>query len=118
MNELIACCGLNCETCDARVATITDDDALREKTARLWSQLNQVPITPAEIHCMGCRAPGPKTVFCATLCPIRKCAMEQGVPTCGSCPELFSCGKVGAVLKNAPEALENLKRFLEPTPRI
>ena len=29
MNSMIACCGLNCETCDARIATITNDDALR-----------------------------------------------------------------------------------------
>lgn len=34
MKNLIAICGLDCETCDARIATITDDDALREKTAQ------------------------------------------------------------------------------------
>ena len=32
-NQLIGCCGLDCETCDARIATITNDNALREKTA-------------------------------------------------------------------------------------
>ncbi len=38
MNQLIACCGLDCEKCDARIATVTSDDALREKTAafRHW----------------------------------------------------------------------------------
>ena len=46
MNELIACCGLDCEKCDARIATVTNDEALREKTAALWSQLNGVEITP------------------------------------------------------------------------
>ena len=30
MNPLIACCGLDCEACDARIATITNDNALRE----------------------------------------------------------------------------------------
>lgn len=45
-NQLIGCCGLDCETCDARIATITNDTALREKTAALWSKLNGVPITP------------------------------------------------------------------------
>ena len=29
MNQLIACCGLDCEKCDARIATITNDSALR-----------------------------------------------------------------------------------------
>ena len=35
MNPLIACCGLDCEACGARIATITNDNALREKTAAL-----------------------------------------------------------------------------------
>lgn len=31
MKELIAHCGLDCEKCDARVATVNNDDGLREK---------------------------------------------------------------------------------------
>lgn len=31
MNKLIAVCGLDCRECDARIATLTDDVALREK---------------------------------------------------------------------------------------
>ena len=34
MNEYIACCGLNCETCEARIATINDDNELRKKVAK------------------------------------------------------------------------------------
>ena len=60
MNELIACCGLDCEKCDARIATVTNDEALREKTAALWSQLNGVEITPEMLHCTGCRMAGAK----------------------------------------------------------
>ena len=29
MHTFIAYCGLNCETCEARLATVRDDDALR-----------------------------------------------------------------------------------------
>lgn len=53
MNQLIGCCGLDCEKCDARVATVTNDDALREKTADLWTKLNGVTITPEMINCTG-----------------------------------------------------------------
>lgn len=60
MNPLIACCGLDCEACDARIATITNDNALREKTAALWSKLNGVTITPDMMNCTGCRAEGAK----------------------------------------------------------
>ena len=46
MKDLIAYCGLDCEKCDAYLATIHDDQELREKTAKLWAQLNQAPILP------------------------------------------------------------------------
>lgn len=45
MKELIAYCGLDCEKCDARIATLNDDNVLREKTAKLWSELNGIEIT-------------------------------------------------------------------------
>ena len=53
MNQLIGCCGLDCEKCDARVATVTNDNALREKTAALRTKLNGVTITPEMINCTG-----------------------------------------------------------------
>ena len=51
MNDLIGCCGLDCKTCDARIATLTNDNVLREKTAVLWTRLNGVTITPEMINC-------------------------------------------------------------------
>ena len=63
MRKMIAYCGLDCEKCDAYLATLHDDQALREKTAALWTRLNGVPITPEMINCQGCRADGVKTVF-------------------------------------------------------
>ena len=107
---MIAYCGLNCEKCDAYLATIHDDQVLREKTAQLWAELNQAPILPEHINCQGCRVEGVKTVFCDSLCEIRQCALKKGVSTCGDCPELENCQIVGAVISNNPEALENLKR--------
>ena len=67
-NQLIGCCGLNCETCDARIAALANDNALREKTAALWTKLNGVTITPEMIRCTGCRLDGAKTPFCDRLC--------------------------------------------------
>ena len=62
MKQLIACCGLDCESCDARIATVRDDNELREKTAQLWSKLNNIPeITADTINCMGCCVDGVKT---------------------------------------------------------
>ena len=108
MSQLIACCGLNCEKCDARIATINNDNKLREKTARKWSELNNVEIAPAMINCMGCRVEGTKTYFCSDLCEIRKCVSEKGFGTCGNCAELDHCPTVGAILQHTPQAKENL----------
>lgn len=109
MKDTIGYCGLDCEKCDAYIATISDDQALREKTAKLWAELNNAPILPEHINCEGCRADGAKTVFCENMCEIRKCAMKKDMATCGECPELETCSTVGAIIANDPSALENLK---------
>ena len=88
MKQLIACCGLDCESCDARIATVKNDDELREKTAQKWSAMNNAPeITAATINCMGCRADGVKFAYCSDYCEIRKCVSGKGFNTCGDCDE-------------------------------
>jgi len=109
MNDFIACCGLDCEKCDAFIATVNDDNDLRKKTAELWSKMNGVTITPDEINCEGCRKNGKKTVFCADLCPIRQCVLKRGFFTCGDCAELNNCQTVGMIVSDNEQALKNLK---------
>ncbi len=112
-NQLIGCCGLDCETCDARIATITNDNTLREKTAALWTKLNGVPITPDMIHCTGCRIDGAKTPFCDKLCPIHNCVREKGLDTCADCEKMDGCPTLGRIAVNSPFVLENLNRLRE-----
>ena len=109
MKNKIGYCGLDCEKCDAYIATVNDDQALREKTAKQWAELNHAPILPEHIYCEGCRMDGVKTVFCEHMCEIRKCAIKKGVSTCGGCSEMGTCQTVGAILSNNPAAMENLK---------
>ena len=107
MKRMIAYCGLDCETCDAYLATIHDDQALREKTAKLWAELNHAPILPEHINCEGCRVDGVKTVYCENLCGIRQCALKKGVTTCGTCLNMETCQTVGEIISNRPDALKN-----------
>ncbi len=109
MKKLIAVCGLDCEQCDARKATMDNDNALRNKVAKLWSELNGVEITPEMINCDGCRADGLKTPYCDSLCPIRQCALGKKVEHCGDCEAMDGCKTVGMVTSNNAEALNNLK---------
>ena len=109
MKQLIACCGLDCGKCEARAATLNNDDALRAKVARKWSELNGVEITPEMINCVGCRADGVKTPYCESLCPIRQCALGTQVETCGSCAEMETCGKLAPIVSTNDEARRNLE---------
>ncbi len=109
MNDFIAYCGLDCETCEARLATVNHDEELRARVAEKWSELNGAEITPEMSHCSGCRIPGAKTPYCDFLCPIRQCAMGRGTESCGSCPEMRSCEKLGAITGNNPDALRRLE---------
>lgn len=109
MRNMIAYCGLDCEKCPAFLATVNDDQTLREETAKLWAKLNNAPILPEHINCEGCRVDGIKTVYCDSLCSIRRCALDKGVTVCGDCPDMEKCQTVGTVFANNPDALKNLK---------
>lgn len=111
MNEnMIGCCGLNCEVCDAYQATIHNDQALREKTAALWSKLNETEIRAEQINCRGCQGDGVKSAYCEQMCAIRPCAEKKGFATCAECPEMNACETLGAFLAYNPEARKTLER--------
>lgn len=110
MENLIACCGLDCNECQARKATINNDDELREKVAKNWSELNGVLITKEMIDCDGCRVNGVKTPFCDKLCPIRQCVISKQLDTCGDCEVLCSCEKIKMIISNNKDALDRLKK--------
>ena len=69
MRPNIACCGLDCEQCDAYIATLDDDQALREKTAKLWAELNHAP---------SCR--NISTVRAAARTGSRPCSANRSAP--------------------------------------
>ena len=109
MDEYIAYCGLDCKKCEAYLATITNDDKLREKVAKLWSKLNNVTITTDMINCNGCKTCGVKTVYCDSLCPIRKCCKEKHYNNCGECSNIYSCKDIRMIISNNNDALKFFK---------
>jgi hypothetical protein len=113
MKELIACCWLNCSECDARIATINNDDKLRETTAEKWKgQYNNPNITAEMINCTGCRMDGAKFNHCAE-CEIRKCVQQRGYATCADCPEMNTCQTVGWLFNCIPATKDNLLSLKE-----
>src|ERR1035437_3177123 len=99
MEKLISCCGLNCATCDARIATVNNDNELRKATAEKWrGGVNASDLTPVMINCTGCREEGAKFSHCS-VCEIRNCVKAKGFNTCGDCTELQTCSIVSGVHK-------------------
>ena len=109
MEKLIACCGLNCAECEARIATIANDDKLRAETAEKWKVQYGAPDIPiAAINCTGCLEPGVKLSHCEQ-CQVRNCVISKGYRTCAECEKLDLCEIVSQIHKFSPAALENLK---------
>jgi hypothetical protein len=104
---MIAYCGLDCEQCEAYIATQNNDDARRAKVAEEWARLYHAPIKPEHINCTGCYSAGVKTYYCEQMCEIRKCATTKSVGTCADCP-VYPCTVLNVILQAAPQAKARL----------
>ena len=106
----IGCCGLECEKCNAFIATKNNDDNLREQTAKLWSEQHNVSLKAEDINCTGCREEGAKIGHC-NVCQIRQCCIDKNVPNCGKCDQ-FACDKLDGFFKMFPDGgQDNNKRL-------
>ena len=100
---MIGYCGLDCDQCEAFIATRNNDDALRVKVAAEWAKQYGAPIKPEHINCTGCKSAGVKTYYCEQLCEIRKCATRKSLGTCAECPD-YACALLKPVLEAVPHA--------------
>ena len=110
MSVIISHCGLVCSECSAYKATVTNDDSLREQTAKEWSIMFGGHIKPASVNCLGCQQNEVLFDHCRT-CEIRTCATAKGFDSCAPCPD-FGCKKVLGIWQHDEEArkrLENLR---------
>ena len=109
-NNLIACCGLDCSTCGAYIATKDDDDSKRAEVAKEWSAMYNADIKSEDINCNSCCSEEQKFSYC-NVCEIRKCCMEKELENCAGC-DMYTCNKLEDFFKLAPDArkaLDNLR---------
>ena len=92
MSKMISVCGLDCSVCPAHVALLTNDQALREKTAVEWSKAFHAEITADMINCVGCTA----------VEGVHK------VANCGECAD-YGCATIAGFMDNVPPAKANLE---------
>jgi hypothetical protein len=107
---LLAYCGLDCEKCDAYLATLNNDHELRVKTAKKWSKIYGADIKPEHINCVGCEQPGVHVYHCESLCEVRKCAKDRKYGTCAECAT-YPCANLQKIFSFSDEAKKNLDKL-------
>ena len=109
-DKMIGYCGINCEKCEARIATIKDDDKMREEVSRKWCELFHTDmITPDIINCTGCKGDGVKYIFCNQMCKIKPCVTKKGYESCAECLNMDICEILVEEIGNNEDAKNNLK---------
>ncbi len=92
---LLGFCGLNCEDCPVFIATVNNDEKLRQKTAEEWSELyleyvGKNGLKSKDMYCKGCKSKDGIFVGCLN-CPIRTCCSKKECLTCANCQKFETC---------------------------
>jgi len=82
------------------IATVNNDDKLREETAKKWSKEINLEITAKDLVCYGCKSS--QTWKMCRDCPFVKCCKGKGLDNCGEC-DSYPCAEINKFLKNLPE---------------
>ncbi len=109
-------CGINCEECEAFIATQNQDNHLKTQVAKRWSALYGRQIKPEEVFCKGCRSKGTQGIYCHTMCPIKPCCRERQIETCAEC-EKFVCKDLQQVFNFCNDAKKKLMSLKEQSSR-
>ncbi len=111
MQEIIARCGLQCNECEAYIATMNNDEAEIIRISTEWSEKYGSEVDPADVWCEGCLADsGRQSAHCRSTCNIKKCAVEKQALNCGHCQD-FSCETLGQFFKMAESVPEYSDRI-------
>ena len=105
---MLSYCGLNCEECEAFVATKDNDEILKEKVANKWSKLYGKELKQENISCYGCKSDGQKGQYCGKMCKVSKCCIGKDFETCAQC-ESFVCEDLQEIFNYSLDAKKNLE---------
>lgn len=109
MEKLIAACGINCSECEARKATMDNDNEQRAAVAEKWSQQYDANLTADHINCNGCMEPGVHFGHC-NECDYRHCVRSKGLRNCSECSD-YPCEMLNTFHGYVPAAKANLEEL-------
>ena len=112
MSEVIAYCGLVCQTCPIYLATREEDEEqqkrMRSEIAQLCREQYGMVYEPEDIgDCDGCPTEGGRLFFACADCAIRKCAREKALESCARC-DGYVCERLEAFFATEPVARTRL----------
>lgn len=110
MSSLRGYCGIDCGECDAYIATINRDEALKARTAEQWSKELGIEMKPGELTCLGCKS-NVNTKYCGE-CPIRSCNETKGIEICADCKD-YPCERIESFLNQMPQVRTLLDQLNE-----
>jgi len=109
-----AVCGLDCATCEARLATQANDEAEKERVAATWREMYKAPsIDAAYVTCDGCLSLDGHLGGHCLECNIRACGLERGVANCAHCADYETCAKLAKFFEAVPDARATLDGIRE-----
>lgn len=86
-----AYCGISCERCPVYKATVADDQGLREKVAKEWSEMLKLELKPQQMIYLGCKSD--ILFYHCSECSIKACNIERELNHCAECPD-YSCERL------------------------
>ncbi|WP_082128469.1 DUF3795 domain-containing protein [Kosmotoga pacifica] len=92
-----AYCGIDCFRCSVYIATINNDEKLREETAAKWRKEFHLEVESEDLVCRGCKS-GRAWKMCID-CPFVKCCKERRLNNCGEC-DSYPCSRISEFLKD------------------
>jgi len=106
VTEMIAYCGLTCQTCPIYLATRQkekeEQTRMRVEIVRLCKEHYGMDYDVKDItDCDGCVTEGGRRFSACKNCLIRKCARENELENCAHCTE-YICEKLGEFFKTEP----------------
>ena len=112
MTEMVAYCGLPCQTCPIYLATrqenIEEQAIMRVEIVRLCKEQYGMDYELEDISdCDGCQTDGERLFSSCKNCLIRKCSRERMLKNCAYCAE-YACGKLEAFFREDPIAKTRL----------
>ena len=114
MSEMIAYCGLACETCPIYLATrqanAQEQARMRAEIVRRCRELYGMDMTLEDVtDCDGCRTGEGRLFSGCKKCRIRSCARAKGLENCAYCAD-YACEQLEEFFTQDPSARVRLEQ--------